>query len=101
MLYQTTKWKEISYSEYKKELNKFEKRYDKLERLFFGCPIKKSLKFEFIQKHVEPGILNYINFINEIENFAIESDYNYYKDCGIEWILLGSEEMIENYKKLL
>lgn len=104
MIDREIKWKSISYEEYKRELDKYEKKYDKIERFFFDCPVKREVKQEYIDSKlgIGKGIMAYIRFIEEEENFRNLQidDYNYYKNNGMELTIMMGEKLLNGWNKL-
>lgn len=103
MLFQQEVWKEISYKEYSKLLNKFNKKYpNEFERIFYESPVRRSIKRELIEEHVNgAGILEYIKICNELENKELSNNsYTYKKRNGYETCFMGGEESCKGFKEM-
>ena len=72
--------------------------YEKFKSLFFECPVKRSLKIEYIRENCTQGLLHYLREDNEK---ATSDDYNYFKNCGEEWVIIGSQEFIDNFEQAI
>ena len=103
MLFQQTKWKEISYREYCKLLRKFNKGKSYIEKILYDCPVRKELK-QSIKEQLIPkgcGLLEWIRLETEItkDSYSIDS-YVYYKNDGFEWVFQGGEIAGREFEKL-
>jgi len=96
-----TDWVEISYKEYKRLYEKFYNKHSAEALSLYEYPVKKELDYsKIIPKGV--GLLESIRLSEKLLDRDLPHDYyRYYKSNGKKFIIMGSEEGIDNYLKAL
>ena len=96
MIEYRTKWTEISVEEYNKlngELTEFE--------LMFNDKTSKELDLSKFDIPKGIGILETIRLLGEVTTNKYPKDYyKYYKNDGIEMVVMGGEKFISEFNKI-
>ena len=96
MIYNSKKWKEISYDEYKEII----KGQSNIETLF-NDKVYRELKYSELIPNNGGGILEYIHKKQEEDNKEHSpEDYKYYKADGYETVIMGNEKFIDKINQI-